>query len=85
MRPLDRKLLRDLLHLRGQMIAVAHSEDSTRPAGVGGAMKIHVHHLALFRTELETRLPFRYGIATMTRAPIRLLPSCARMYSKPKT
>lgn len=32
-------------------------------------MKLKVVRIALWRTELQTRLPFRYGIATMTQVP----------------
>jgi hypothetical protein len=32
-------------------------------------MNIHVHHGDVFLLDVRTRLPFKYGIATMTRAP----------------
>src|SRR5262249_37178718 len=33
------------------------------------AMNIHIHHGDVFLLDVRTRLPFQYGIATMTRAP----------------
>ena len=32
-------------------------------------MSLHVHELSFFRLPMETRFPFRYGIASMTRLP----------------
>jgi hypothetical protein len=32
-------------------------------------MNIHIHHGDVFLLDLRTRLPFKYGIATMTRTP----------------
>lgn len=32
-------------------------------------MSLRIEHISLHRTDLQTRLPFKYGIATMTQAP----------------
>lgn len=32
-------------------------------------MKIHIHHSDIHLLDLQTRMPFKYGIATMTRSP----------------
>ena len=32
-------------------------------------MNIHIHHGDVFLLDIRTRLPFKYGIATMTRTP----------------
>ena len=32
-------------------------------------MKLHIHHGDIHLLALRTRMPFKYGIATMTRAP----------------
>ena len=32
-------------------------------------MKIHICDGELYLTDLQTRMPFKYGIATMTRTP----------------
>src|SRR5215467_12008568 len=32
-------------------------------------MSIHIHHGDVFLLDVRTRLPFKYGIATMTRTP----------------
>lgn len=74
-RALDRKLLRDLAHMRGQLTAVA----LVVACGVAGMVMMRANYssLLLSRDDFYSRYRFADVFASLTRAPDALIPEMA--------